>query len=85
MTGSNQKPSLEIGGTTIISLIFLIQEECQALCKDTTVCQGFTHYNANASPHANFCETYPTIYSSIPCSNCVSGPSSCFCSGAIEL
>merc|ERR1719494_344128 len=57
------------------------KEECQAICKNASACQGFTHYNSNASPRANFCETFPTIPSSIPCSNCVSGPSSCFCSG----
>ena len=80
-----QKPSLGIGGTTTISLTFLIQEECQAICKNASACQGFTHYNANASPRANFCETFPTIHSSIPCSNCVSGPSSCFCSGEVTF
>ena len=67
----------------LVRLIHFIKEECQALCKNASACQGFTHYNANASPHANFCETYPTIHSSIPCSNCVSGPSSCFCSGEV--
>ena len=59
----------------------LLQEQCQSICQESNSCQGFTHYNASASPHTNFCETFPTIHSSIPCSNCVSGPSSCFCSG----
>ena len=65
--------------------IDFIKEECQALCKNATACHGFTHHNANASPRANFCETFPTIHSSIPCSNCVSGPSSCFCSGEVKI
>merc|ERR1719370_2481465 len=55
--------------------------ECQTICKESSSCQGFTHFNSSASPFANFCETFPSIHSSIPCSNCVSGPSSCICSG----
>ena len=69
----------------LVRLIHFIKEECQALCKNATACQGFTHYNANASPRANFCETFPTTNSSIPCANCVSGPSSCFCSGEVKI
>ena len=58
------------------------QEECQAICSESSSsCRGFTFYNATASPHGNYCEIYPSIHSSTPCSNCVSGPSSCLCSG----
>ena len=68
-----------------LHVICLVQEECQTICKNATDCQGFTHFNANASPFANFCVTFPNIHPnvSIPCSNCVSGTSSCgsFCSG----
>ena len=63
----------------------ILQEECQRLCKASSSCQGFTHFNGSASPYTNFCETFPTILSSIPCSNCVSGPSSCICSGSPQF
>jgi len=57
-------------------------EQCQDICNESSSsCRGFTYYNATASPHGNYCEIFPTIHSSTPCTNCVSGPRSCICSG----
>ena len=59
----------------------LWQEDCQRICQKSLSCEGFTYFNDSASPYPNFCETFPTVHSNIPCSNCVSGPTSCICSG----
>jgi len=58
------------------------KEQCQDMCSESSSpCLGFTFYNEKASPRGNYCELFPTLYGSTPCTNCVSGPSSCLCSG----
>ena len=57
------------------------QEDCQMMCFNSSSCHGFTHFNDNAQPHANYCETFSSPSSPIPCENCISGPKACTCSG----
>merc|ERR1719237_974426 len=57
------------------------KEDCQMLCFNSPSCHGFTHFNDNAQPHANYCETFSSPSSPVQCENCISGPKACTCSG----
>jgi len=55
---------------------------CQDMCRADSNCTSFSWYNTLSQPHQNFCEFYPEQVSepTTPCSNCISGPSTCTCS-----
>ena len=59
----------------------LTQENCQSICAESSGCKGFTFFDGDAIPHGNYCENFEDTRTPSSCSNCVSGPSSCFCSG----
>ena len=64
--------------------LFLPQETCQSICAESSGCKGFTFFDGQASPHDNYCEIFQDVQTASSCSNCISGPSSCFCSGNIR-
>lgn len=55
------------------------------ICFNSPSCHGFTHFNGNAQPHANYCETFSSPSSPIQCDNCISGPKACSLSGSAVL
>ena len=59
---------------------------CQDMCNADSECIKFSWFNALSQPYKNFCEFYPEHVSepTTPCSNCISGPSTCTCSTSVE-
>ena len=55
-------------------------ELCQQICVDSPPCQAVTWASSDASPFPLSCYTFSTTTSELPCTHCVSGPTSCSCS-----
>ena len=59
-------------------------ELCQQICLDSSPCQAVTWASSESSPFPLSCSTFSSTTSELPCTNCVSGPSSCSCSSQGE-
>ena len=57
---------------------------CQTLCLNSATCRHFTWFNEQAAPFDLACFLYDNPTTEFPCTNCISGPRTCTCSGSFS-
>jgi len=55
--------------------------DCQSKCGEMSGCNSFTWYTLQHPHYPTLCTLFSSTKSQEPCTECVSGPSSCTCSG----